>query len=126
MFYMSKNGGRFTAGLLGILAGIIGGILLAPKAGKETRDEIVAKIRDIFGIYSEEFRDKYNKVRDAVEKKVLAIRKAGEEIDKDKYGKVVDEVVGEFKSDLTVTKDGVEKLSKYLKKDWEKMRKAIA
>lgn len=108
------------------MAGIIGGILLAPKAGKETRDEIVAKIRDIFGIYSEEFRDKYNKVRDAVEKKVLAIRKAGEEIDKDKYGKVVDEVVGEFKSDLTVTKDGVEKLSKYLKKDWEKMRKAIA
>jgi len=123
---MTKNSGRFTAGLLGILAGVVGGILLAPKAGKETREEIVTKVRDIFGIYSEEFRDKYNKVRKAVENKVLAIRKAGEEIDKDKYGKVVDEVVGEFKSDLTVTKDGVEKLSKYLKKDWEKMKKAIA
>jgi gas vesicle protein len=123
---MSKNGGRFAAGLFGILAGVIGGLLLAPRSGKETRDELIAKIRDIFGIYSEEFRDKYNKIRKTVENKVIAIRKAGEEIDREKYGKVVDEVVGEFKSDLTATKDGVEKLSKYLKKDWEKMKKAIA
>lgn len=108
------------------MAGVVGGLLLAPKAGRETRDEIVAKVRDIFGIYSTEFRDKYNKIREAVEKRVIAVRKAGEVIDKDKYSKVVDEVVGEFKSDLTVTKDGVEKLGKYLKKDWEKMKKAIA
>ena len=99
---------------------------MAPRAGRETRDEIVAKVRDIFGIYSTEFRDKYNKVREAVEKRVMAVKKAGETIDRDKYGKVVDEVVGEFKSDLTVTKDGVDKLSKYLKKDWEKMKKAIS
>ena len=59
-------------------------------------------------------------------KKGVGNKKAGESIDGEKYGKVVDEVVGEFKSDLTVTKDGMEKLSKYLKKDWEKMKKAIA
>jgi len=123
---MSRNGGRFTAGLFGIIAGVVGGLLLAPRAGKETRDEIVAKVRDIFGIYSTEFRDKYNKIREAVEKRVMAVVNAGETIDRDKYGKVVDEVVGEFKTDLTVTKDGMEKLGKYLKKDWEKMKKAIA
>ena len=69
---------------------------------------------------------KYNEIKDAVVAKVAALKTAGEAIDKEKYAKVVDNVVEDFKSDLESTKTGATKISSYLKKDWEKMKKAIA
>ena len=39
---------------------------------------------------------------------------------------VVDEVIPDCKSDINTTKDGFEKLAKYLKKDWEKIKKTLA
>jgi len=113
-------------GTLGVFAGVIGGLLFAPRAGKETREEMIAKVRDIFGIYSAEFVEKFENVREAIEKKLIALKKTGTSIDSEKYMTVVDEVVTDFKSDLNTTKDGFEKLTKYLKKDWEKVKKAIA
>jgi len=124
---MSNNkASPLIIGTLGVFAGVIGGLLFAPKAGKETREEMIGKIRDIFGIYSTEFREKFENVREAIEKRLIAIKKTGANIDSEKYMLVVDEVVTDFKSDLNTTKDGFEKLSKYLKKDWEKVKKAIA
>jgi gas vesicle protein len=113
-------------GTLGVFAGVIGGLLFAPRAGKETREEMIAKVRDIFGIYSAEFVEKFENVREAIEKRLIALKKTGTNIDSEKYMMVVDEVVTDFKSDINTTKDGFEKLSKYLKKDWEKVKKAIA
>lgn len=122
----NKGSNSLLIGFLGLVAGTIGGILLAPMSGKETREELVKKIRDIFGIYSTEFRDKFEMVRNAVEKRLIALKKAGSQIDNEKYMEVVDEVVTDFKSDINTTKDGFEKLSKYLKKDWETVKKALA
>jgi uncharacterized protein YpuA (DUF1002 family) len=56
---------------------------------------------------------------------VASIKATGAEIDKDKYTKVVDEVVSDFKTDLASTKTGAEKISMYLKKDWDKVKKAL-
>lgn len=124
---MSNNkASPLIIGTLGVFAGVIGGLLFAPKAGKETREEMIGKIRDIFGIYSSEFREKFENVRETIEKRLIALKKTGTNIDSEKYMLVVDEVVTDFKSDLNTTKDGFEKLSKYLKKDWEKVKKAIA
>ena len=122
----NKGSNSLLIGFLGLVAGTIGGILLAPMAGKETREELVKKIRDIFGIYSTEYKDKFEMVRNAVEKRLLALKKAGTTIDSEKYMTVVDEVVTDFKSDINTTKDGFEKLSRYLKKDWDKVKKALA
>ena len=122
----NRGSNSLLIGFLGLVAGTIGGILLAPMSGKETREEMVKKIRDIFGIYSTEYRDKFEMVREALEKRLIALKKTGANIDSEKYMSVVDEVVTDFKSDINTTKDGFEKLSKYLKKDWEKVKKAIA
>ncbi len=121
----NRGSNSLLIGFLGLVAGTIGGILLAPKAGSETREEMIKKIRDIFGIYSTEFRDRFEKIRDVVEKRLMALKKAGSQIDNEKYVEVVDEVITDFKSDINTTKDGFEKLSKYLKKDWEKVKKAL-
>lgn len=131
------------AGLLGALAGAVGGLLLAPKSGKETRKDIAklaseismrikmetsetkARIKDIFGKASEDAMDKYNEVKNTVVGKVASLKTAGEEIDKDKYGKIVDTVISDFKDDFANTKSGAEKIAMYLKKDWEKVKKAL-
>lgn len=105
---------------------MVGGILLAKRANKESREEFITKIRDIFGIYNEEFRDKYNKTKDAIEDKILAIKKSGEVIDQAKYIAVVDKIIEDFKSDLVISSDNAEKLGNYLKKDWEKIKKTLS
>jgi gas vesicle protein len=142
---MSKNtGGMFLAGIIGALAGAVGGLLMAPQSGKETREaisklalqiskniktettETKKRVADIFGKANEEVIDKYNEVKNTVVSKVATIKTAGEEINKEKYGKLVEDVVAEFKEDLSSTKSAAEKIVVYLKKDWEKVKKAIA
>ena len=142
---MSKNkGGFFLAGLLGAVAGALGGLLLAPKSGQETRkdiidlaakiskniktetDETAKRVKDVFGKVTDEATDKYNIVKNTVVGKVASLKTAGEQIDKDKYSKVVENVVSEFKTDFTATKNGATRISDYLKKDWEKVKKALS
>jgi len=141
---MSKTGKFFLAGMLGAVAGAVGGLLFAPQSGKKTRQEIADLaeeialkvktkaddtrdlVKDVYGKYTEEGKAKYLEIKDAVVAKVATVKTAGEEIDKEKYGKVVEDVVADFKVDLEATKDGGSKIIKYLKKDWEKIKKAIA
>lgn len=142
---MAKNTGKFfLAGVLGAVAGAVGGLLFAPQSGKKTRQDIVdlaeeitdkvkdkasdtkEQVKDIYGKYSEEGKEKYLEIKDTVVKKVAAIKTAGENLDKEKYGKVVEDVVAEFKDDLDATKNGSSKIVNYLKKDWEKIKKALA
>ncbi len=142
---MSKNSGKFLlAGVLGAVAGAIGGLLLAPKSGKETREDIArmakeisdqlkneasttsARVKEVFGVASDEAKQKYMEIRDSLFAKVAAVKSAGEEIDKERYAQIVDDVVESFKSDLEGAKSGVKKMSEQMKKDWLKVKKAIA
>lgn len=141
---MSKQKGNwFAAGLLGAVAGAVGGLLLAPQSGKKTRQEISNLAADLslkakgkaletkkevtaaFGKYSEESRAKYEEIKSSLMGKVASIKTTGEKIDKVKYGKLVDEVVAGFKGDLKSSKNAVTKITAYLKKDWEKIKKSL-
>ena len=142
---MAKNSGKMLlAGLVGALAGAIGGLLFAPRSGKETREGIArmakeisdqlknetevttAKVKEVFGNASENARTKYNEIRDTLYAKVATIKSTGQEIDKEKYTKIVDEVVDSFKDDLNMAKNGVQKMADLLVKDWTKVKRAIA
>jgi gas vesicle protein len=141
---MSKSKGSFVlAGLLGAIAGAVGGLLLAPQSGKATRKDIVKlaneisrkirtetketkeRVKEIFGNVTDEAMAKYNEIKDAVVAKIASLKTAGAAIDGEKYSRVVEDVVSEFKDDLKSTKSGVTKISGYLKKDWEKVKKAL-
>ena len=142
---MSKSTGKFfLAGLLGAVAGAVGGLLFAPKSGEETRGDILKlanklakaikteaenteeKVTEVFGDASKAAKDKYNEISGKVMEKVAAVKSAGQEINKEKYGMIVEDVVSEFKDDFDATKNGATKLANQLKKDWLKIKKALA
>jgi len=140
---MAKGKNVFLAGFFGVLAGALGGLLFAPKSGKETRKQISKlaadlavnikteanetklRIKDIYGNTTAEAERKYNEMRNAILGKVAAVKATGKEIDKVKYTKIVDEVVLEFKARLLATKESAVKFATYLKKDWDKVKKAL-
>jgi len=139
---MAKSG-KFLATLFGIAAGAIGGLLLAPKSGKETREDLKKmvmkltkevegtvkstkeKVEEVFGEASDQAMEKYKEIKSMVMNKVAEVKTAGKEIDKEKYVAIVEKVVDEYKSDLNTTKNGAMKLVAQLKKDWEKIKKAL-
>ena len=139
----NKGGSLFFASLLGVVAGAIGGLLLAPKSGKETREDIKRlaaelnekvkhgvmetkdRVKTVFGEANEAAVEKYQQIKDQVNQKLAALKTTGEEIDKNKYAKVVDDVIEDFRDDLAATKDAGKKLSAMLKKDWERVKKAL-
>jgi len=142
---MSKNTGKFfLAGLLGAVTGAIGGLLFAPKSGEETREDILKlanklvkavktevedtedRVVEVFGEATKTAKDKYKEITGKVMEKVAAVKSAGDEIDKEKYGMIVEDVVSEFKGDFDATKNGATKLANQLKKDWAKIKKALA
>lgn len=131
------------AGLLGAVAGALGGLLLAPASGQETRDKIAKlaneifkqvrlgvvetehKVKEIYGNTTKTAKDSFLKVKQTVAERVAMVKEAGEAVDRDKYSKIVDKVVADFKDDFKATKNGTEKMVEYLKKDWEKVKKAL-
>ncbi len=139
----TKKGSFFLASIIGAAVGAVGGLLLAPKSGKETRKDIVLlaqKISDqfkdsavntkkrlisVYGQATDTAKQKYAELQSTLSGKIASLKKAGQAIDKDKYSKIVDDVVAEFKSDFVNTKDGAKKMADLLKKDWLKIKKAL-
>ena len=141
---MTKSGGKILlAGLIGAAAGAVGGLLFAPKAGKETREDLMKmkkdlmkkvrttvdetqdRVMEVFGNANKAAMDKYNEISGMVMGKVAAVKTAGMAIDKEKYSMIVDDVVADFKDDLVTTKNGAVKMASMMKKDWEKVKKAL-
>jgi len=139
---MAKSG-KFLATVVGLIAGAVGGLLLAPQSGKKTRanlkkmammltEEVEGTVKDtkekveeVFGEVTEEAMNKYKEIKSTVMNKVAEVKTAGKEIDKEKYVEIVEKVVDEYKSDLATTKNGAVKLMAQFKKDWEKVKKAL-
>ena len=140
----SKNKNFFLASIVGALAGAVGALLLAPKSGLETRKDIIniatkisnelkenaantkKRVEEVFGEATDAAKLKYQQVQTSLSTRIASLKKAGQEIDKEKYSKVVDDIIIEFKSDLDATKDGAKKMALLLKKDWLKIKKALA
>jgi gas vesicle protein len=117
-----NNAGSFLKGLIfGALGGAVAGILLAPKSGEETREDIKKLAVDL----KEKAIDTYEKARTEVEKKIEQVKKTGEKIDEDKYKKIVAEVVDEFKKDAKITSSAAKQLGEQLSSDWEMVKREV-
>jgi gas vesicle protein len=111
----------FVGVTVGVVAGAVAGVLLAPKAGVETRKEL-GEFSDNVAKKVEEYIELSKKV---VNKKVKALQELGTKIDQTKYKSLVDEVVAELKDDGKVTTEVSKKIGTQLKKDWTKVKKAV-
>jgi len=106
----------FLKGLfLGVIAGAAAGILLAPKSGKETQEDLKKLAKE----YTEKAVDMYEATKKIMAKKLDALKKAGSKIDESKYMGLVTEVVEEIKKDGTVTAEAAKKLGNQLRGDWD-------
>ena len=85
---------------VGAVAGAIAGILLAPKSGQETRDEIKAHLEEI---------------KDAIVKRLEA---AGE-FTQEKYEEIVKAVVGEYEAAKKITVDEAKEIETRLRDAYE-------
>jgi gas vesicle protein len=119
----NKKGGSFLKGtLLGVLVGGLAGILFAPKSGKETREDIKKAATDV----AKKAETMYEDAKGMVEAKVDALMRAGKKIDKNKYSSLIQEVIDELSNDREVTADAAKRVGTQLRKDWEKISKALA
>jgi gas vesicle protein len=119
---MRDNTESFFKGLLvGTVAGAIAGILLAPKSGEETREDIKKLAIDL----KDKAEDLYTKAKKEVEKKIVQVKRAGEKIDEGKYKSLVSEVVEEFKQDTGVTSSVAKRLSEQLRADWSMVKQEV-
>jgi gas vesicle protein len=120
---MHNNTESFFKGLIiGAIGGAVAGILLAPKSGEETREDIKKLAVDL----KDKATDLYDNARKEVEKKIAQVKKAGEKLDEAKYKTLVSEVVEEFKQDAEVTSSVAKKLGEQLSADWSMVKKELS
>jgi len=100
--------------LVGAIAGAVAGVLLAPKSGTETREDI-KKLAVDFG---EKTNELYQKATAILKEKLDLLKETGKKIDHEKYLELVSQVVNEIKKDGLVTADVAQKISAQLKTDW--------
>jgi len=85
--------GIFTALIVGLSAGFIAGILLAPKSGKETRQQLKEKSEELIEKSREGFDTVMGKTREYVDKgkvKLAEMKSRGEEFVEKSKEKIVD------------------------------------
>lgn len=103
------KGKKFGLGILiGAIAGVVTGILAAPKSGKETREDIKKKAHEVKGSAERKLKDAHKelgKISDDVKAKGKDLQgKAKDEVDE--LGKKVDELKDRVKSAITSIKSG--------------------
>lgn len=103
------KGKKFGLGVvLGTIAGIITGILAAPKSGKETRDDIKKKATEARGSAERKLKDAHKelgKISDEMQKRAKDLKgKAKDEATE--LGKKADELKEKAKSSITSIKSG--------------------
>ncbi|MFA5633729.1 MAG: YtxH domain-containing protein [Candidatus Dojkabacteria bacterium] len=113
----------FLKGLvLGVVGGAVAGILLAPKSGVETREDIKRLTLEL----KDKAVDLYEDARKEVQRKIALLKKAGSKIDESKYRSLISEVVEEFKQDAKVTSSVAKELAEQLKADWSNVKKELS
>ena len=112
----------FFSGLVfGLAAGAVAGILLAPKSGEETREDLKKFAVDL----GEKISDKYTQVKAEVEKRLTELKATGKDIDWNVYKSMVNEVLNEFRKDGEVTAEVAEKMGKQLGNDWSTIKASL-
>jgi len=91
---------------VGALAGVIAGILLAPKSGKETRANITNYIHEM-----------KNKIADELDR--------AENITKNTYNKIVERIVKVYELEKKITKEDAKDIEEKLDKNYEHVIKNL-
>ena len=91
---------------IGAVAGAIAGLLLAPKSGQETRDEIKEDLMEI--------RDK-----------IVERLEAAEDFTQEKYDEVVKAVIAEAAAAKKMTTDEIKELEDKLRDGYDSIRKTV-
>ncbi|HOF79264.1 MAG TPA: YtxH domain-containing protein [Candidatus Dojkabacteria bacterium] len=107
--------------LVGAIAGAVTGVLLAPKSGVETREDL-KKLAVDFGDKANEL---YTKASTILKEKLTSLKKAGKQINRESYLELVSQVVDEIKKDGLVTEEVAQKISTQLKTDWALVKEEL-
>lgn len=101
-----QSKGIILGASIGVLAGAIAGVLLAPKSGKETRDEITKYIHEMKDKIAEE------------------LTKA-EKITKDSYNDIVAKIVKVYELEKKISVEDAKDIKDKLDSNYEEVKKAI-
>lgn len=136
---MSDNKSKFGWGIaIGTVLGGLAAFFLSPNSGKENR-ELVAKkvkeleklleeknldkvVKDIFGEVSEEAKKIFLQAKKDLIKKIAELKETIDNIDKEKFKEMVDEVVNKVQSEAKRESKEMSKLKEHLIKEWNKMQ----
>jgi|GEM_PF-866321 len=98
---------NFTAGaILGVVAGVLGGILLAPKSGPETRGKLM---------------NSFSEIKDKVAHKL----EAATEFSKGVYDRIVGETVASYRIADKITPEEAAKISEIFEKGFADIEKIL-
>ena len=118
---MSSSDDFFKGLIFGAVIGATAGILLAPKSGTETREDIKKFSSDV----QDKAEELYMTSRKEVEKRIKALKVAGKNLDFDTYKKLVSKVTDELKKDSDVASDTAKKIGEQLADDWNELKSAV-
>jgi len=132
-----RDSSKFGLGLfIGALLGAIAGLFLAPRTGKETREEakkmldelkkryrtgeLKDKVRKIFGDVRKESIELYMTAKDEIGDKV---REAKGKMNRQDFDRIVDEVTSRLRKAGKVTEEQMRKLKDDLVREWDRIKK---
>lgn len=126
--------------IMGTIVGAITAFFLSPKSGKENREEVLkkfkeleewlkekevdVKLKEIYGEASEEGRKLFEFVSREVKVVMDEVKEKIEDFDKEKYEKMIENVMNKAKKETKTTVEKLEKMKKHLLKQWQKKIKS--
>lgn len=134
----SKSSSKLGLGVvIGAVVGTVAGLFLAPKAGKELRDdalEYYKKLKDkdpdqivkeIFGRASEETKEMYDTSKKLLAEQLSSLKQNYDTIDKSKYSVAVKDVVNHIKDEHDLPDNELKALAGHLENDFKKLFPAV-
>jgi len=134
----SKTSNKFGMGLLfGTIVGGLAALFLSPTSGKENRElvakkikelekilaesDIEEKVKDIFGEVTEEATSTYKKAKKEFIKELAEVKETVQALDKEKVEKVAKNTVEIIKKEVKHEGKEMDKLKAELAKEWKKL-----
>lgn len=119
-----RRGGGFVCFVLGVIVGAIGGVLLAPKSGEETRKELKERADGLLEEGKDIYSTQKEKVIEAYEKgKQVAAEKTGEL--KKRIGEAREKLSETISESVETTKEKVGQAAKKIEEVKEEIEEKI-
>jgi gas vesicle protein len=126
---------KFGMGVvIGTILGGVAALFLSPTSGKENREMVVAKfkelqkmieeakieetLREIYGEVTEEGEKMYKVARKEILKRMDELKDRVDEIDKEKYMAIVEDAMEKVQNEVETKADKIAELKKYFMSGW--------